>query len=397
MYVEFSNDFNIVLQPFGSFISSRTSNNFDVLNKPATKIILELLTGDSIESVSIDCLKQTEKIVTTIIDNKYGSLSKSNTLFKGSIDTRSNILKTTRAEIEITNRCNLNCTYCYAEVNRSKYELSTKKWIEIFNGLESNGLRATLISGGEPFIRKDMVDILAAISKKLIVEINTNGKYITAEIAEKLSKMKLKRVQVSLDSVLPEYHDLLRGKNSHRDALSAIKNLTKYKIPTQISMVVTQRNEDTIPDMENLAKRLGATLRTDAVTRTGNAKKIPKNEWVVNFSGSKKATNNTENVERLPEMNFIPVCQSQIGYVAVSHTGILKPCNMREGFFEPAQEELLVAFESKWWEKPYGSVELGFQVQKLITPKTEDSIKMRTKHNKYLCDLQTSILVSKIT
>ena len=79
----------------------------------------------------------------------------------------------------ITQLCNLNCQGCYeavnAEVRNSDEDImSAEKWDEIFCEAEALGIMFTLLAGGEPLLRKDVINI-AASHKKLIFPIFTNG------------------------------------------------------------------------------------------------------------------------------------------------------------------------------------------------------------------------------
>ena len=89
-----------------------------------------------------------------------------------------NKLKLVYAVIDLTNRCNQKCKYCYAEANTNINELSTEQWLELLTNLYNNGLRAVVLSGGEPFLHSGFLDILEFCSNFFITEINTNGQYI---------------------------------------------------------------------------------------------------------------------------------------------------------------------------------------------------------------------------
>ncbi len=75
------------------------------------------------------------------------------------------------------------------------------------------------ISGGEPFVRKDILEIVEyASSQPLFVTILSNGTLITDETAKKLSQYNIKEVQISLDGAKTETHDALRGMKGAQKA-----------------------------------------------------------------------------------------------------------------------------------------------------------------------------------
>lgn len=352
-------DLDVVLQPYGAFISRRSSNIFDVINRPATAMLLRLLSSSKMD------LRMDTQFVEILIKKGYLLEADTNSSSRPSTQQPTigfvrerNILKATRAEIEITNRCNLKCIYCYAEANRSKKELSLEQWKLILSGMKDHGLRAVLFSGGEPFIRKDMMKILKWAAHRFIVEVNTNGYYITDEIARELGELNLKSVQVSVDSADSKYHDSVRGKGSHKAALDAINRLVKHGVKVQISCVITKSNARHLEDLKSLANDIGVAFKADPITRTGFAKNIDESEWRQKYQSSSGSRVEPSDVEE-NQLSFTPVCQSQVGYVAVSHGGLLKPCNMRETFFEPVGTDLFCDHDSAWWNRFYGESQLG--------------------------------------
>jgi uncharacterized Fe-S cluster-containing radical SAM superfamily protein len=384
----------IVLQPYGSFVVNRERNRFDVLNSKGTATLLSFVRPGSIEDAAIwgevrgiprDSLVH---LVSALEASGYLGVPASSPRF--SFLEEREVLKATRVEIEITNRCNLRCVYCYAEVNKSRTELSGTQWIRILDGMYRHGLRAILVSGGEPFMHPDVMDVLSWAAPRLIVEINSNGRYITPLIAEKLASLDIKSVQISLDSVESEHHDSLRGKGSHARAVNAIKVLVDAGVPTQASAVVTSSNRDTMDELRSFVVGLGAGFKGDPVTRTGYAREIPDSNWADSFAAS--SSDRFPSFEREGGLGFDPLCQSQVGYVAVSHQGVLKPCNMREGFFEPTGGVLMSTNGEEWWDDFYGRTGLAQLALAAKGVGSEEAFNLKEPHTGYLCELQLSVL-----
>jgi MoaA/NifB/PqqE/SkfB family radical SAM enzyme len=381
-------DVDIVLQPYGSFISRREVNRFDVLNKPATAMLLRVL-ADANNLRHMDAQLHRLLIQRGYLLRDRAAALINSTPKIGFISER-NKLKATRAEIELTNRCNLKCSYCYAEVNKSKIELSTEQWIEVLTGMWRHGLRAVLFSGGEPFIRNDILRLLEWSASKFIVEINSNGYYINDQVAEALGCLNLKVVQISLDSARSEYHDSVRGIGSHQAAIAAIKRLVANGVSVQVSCVITKANQRELSDLALLTNDLGAVFKADPVTRTGFAKNIDDSEWRDKYQT--KSDNRIEPVVADgTQMSFTPVCQSQVGFVAVSHGGLLKPCNMREGFFEPVGTNLFSTHNAAWWDKYYGDTQLGAIRADIGSTSREVEPYVDSK-GRYVCSMQSIFL-----
>jgi sulfatase maturation enzyme AslB (radical SAM superfamily) len=117
--------------------------------------------------------------------------------------------------IHVTNKCNLRCKHCHLSSGASfQDELTTEEIFSIVSQAEQLGVKLLVVTGGEPLVREDILDILNYASEHIDrVLLLTNGTLITDEIAEKLKEFKVD-VQVSLDGAQQETQDFIRGKGS---------------------------------------------------------------------------------------------------------------------------------------------------------------------------------------
>ena len=93
--------------------------------------------------------------------------------------------------IEVTDHCNLNCKHCYIKDNSKKGELSFDECCKIIDEIADAGCLWLTFTGGEPFTRKDFLDIyIYAKRRGMLIVIFTNGTLITPEIADKLKEFK---------------------------------------------------------------------------------------------------------------------------------------------------------------------------------------------------------------
>ncbi|SKC46683.1 radical SAM (seleno)protein TrsS [Maledivibacter halophilus] len=143
---------------------------------------------------------------------------------------------TCTALIEITQRCNLNCSFCFA--SSKKYNIrepsldKIKFWYKRI--LEAGGPYNIQISGGEPTVRNDLEKIIE-IGHDLgyeFIQLNTNGIRIgeDEEYVKSLKKAGLNSVFLQFDGTNDEIYKKLRGKNLIRTKIKAIENLDKYNI-----------------------------------------------------------------------------------------------------------------------------------------------------------------------
>ena len=151
---------------------------------------------------------------------------------------------------EITHNCNYGCSYCIFSCDKRRVdgELTTEECFHVIDELVKNGFKHLKITGGEPFIRKDLVEILKYASKKLIVDVSTNASLINDEIVNELNKINLKMIHVSLDGNKEE-HEAVRGKLTYERTINGLKALKNSKNKVRIGSVIHAKNEN---NLENL-------------------------------------------------------------------------------------------------------------------------------------------------
>ena len=114
-----------------------------------------------------------------------------------------------------TSRCNLFCRHCYRESgpeNDRAGEMTTAEGRELIASIRRAGFRLLIFSGGEPLLREDIFDLVAAARDTgLMPAMGTNGTLLTGETAARLAESGLRGVAVSVDSLDREYHDAFRG------------------------------------------------------------------------------------------------------------------------------------------------------------------------------------------
>ncbi len=155
----------------------------------------------------------------------------------------------TQAYLHVTQKCNLKCTYCYNSHNlNTTPELNTDQLKYIINKLKEVGTKSIIITGGEPLLRKDIVELCAYIKKlKMHVELLTNGSFLNDK------KEILKYVDVMIISVDPgnESYNKRIGLNKS-DLYSTIKEIPEiHKEKIAIRSVITKGCESLLDDMKN--------------------------------------------------------------------------------------------------------------------------------------------------
>lgn len=163
----------------------------------------------------------------------------------------------------ITPYCNLNCKHCWTSsirLEESKEEVLPLEGIKevILQGVEL-GAKAVKITGGEPFIRDDLFDLLYWLKGlKLDISIETNATLIGAKEAKALKETGVSTVTCALDGPNPHIHEQLRRvPGSFEKSIKGMKELKKYNIKTFVIMCLYRKNIDELRDTILLAKKLG--------------------------------------------------------------------------------------------------------------------------------------------
>ena len=165
-------------------------------------------------------------------------------------------------EIAITGRCNLHCKHCLTKAARnikSADELTKKELFRLFDEFKADKIFALTISGGEPFLRPDILEILDKIKHyPFNLNILTNGILINKKVVAVLKRLRyLRNIQVSLDGSNPEIHDWQRGKGNFQKALKGIRALGDNNIRYSLKAIINRHNFLDIENMLKLAKSFG--------------------------------------------------------------------------------------------------------------------------------------------
>jgi GeoRSP system radical SAM/SPASM protein len=158
----------------------------------------------------------------------------------------------------VTNRCNFKCRHCYSRTDPSD-ELDNKTLFACIEKIVKAGVLSINFGGGEPLLRKDLLEIAAFSSGKgLRVSMNSNGYLIDRERAKSLKAAGFSKVGISLDSHVQDVHDGFRGiPGSHQKAVAALAYLREAGIKTSISTVICKINHAAIAELITFAKEHG--------------------------------------------------------------------------------------------------------------------------------------------
>ena len=159
---------------------------------------------------------------------------------------------------ELTARCNFDCPMCYVHLKQEDIEaqgreLTAQQWIEIARQARDAGMVFALLTGGEPFVRKDFFEIYHAMKEMgLMISINTNGSMLSGEILRKLIEDPPFRVNVSLYGGSNETYCGMCGLPAYERVVENIRALKEAGIDVRLNVSITPYNRQ---DLEAICRK----------------------------------------------------------------------------------------------------------------------------------------------
>lgn len=159
--------------------------------------------------------------------------------------------------LAVTDKCNLRCTYCMPEnikfVN-NKELLSYEEMIRIVQILVNNGINKVRITGGEPFLRKNIMylfESLAKIDGLDKIAITSNATH-TLQYLPRLLELGIRAFNISIDSLDKDRFYAITRRDYYEDVLACIEEMMKHNLELSLNCVVMKdkNTEDIIPFVE---------------------------------------------------------------------------------------------------------------------------------------------------
>ena len=143
----------------------------------------------------------------------------------------------------VTSRCNLSCTHCYAATDGLTGDLSTHEALAVIDDLAEFGCPVLLFSGGEPFTRPDILQLARhAAGKGLRVVFSTNGTLIDAPLAAEIKAIGVSYVGISIDGS-EKTHDLFRAcPGAFQRSLEGIRHCRDAGVKVGLRVTMTKDN-----------------------------------------------------------------------------------------------------------------------------------------------------------
>ncbi len=168
--------------------------------------------------------------------------------------------------VETTRRCNLSCPYCFAQSGGGPPDPSVQELSDSFRQLVNDGRTFVQLSGGEPTVRDDLPEIVAAAQSAGCenIQLNSNGIRLGEDRAwlKALSKAGLSNVFMQFDGVEDACYEKLRGRPLFAEKRAAIRACSDLRIGvTLVPTIVPGVNDQSIGDIMNFALENSPAVR----------------------------------------------------------------------------------------------------------------------------------------
>jgi len=263
--------------------------------------------------------------------------------------------------LALTYRCNMACAHCYGVVEPKNKELSTREIFLALDEMADAGCLWLLLTGGEPLMREDFLDIyLYAKRKGFIVTLFSNGTLLNSEVADCLKSYPPFMVEITLYGASRQVYERVTGViGSYDKCVSGIDLLLDKGIPLKLKTTLTTANKEELADIKAFAKK-----KTDSVFRydpvlspklNGDRKpcvaRISPQEVIVLESVDEKRSKEWfelfQKFGNQGELNKIFNCEAGRTFFHIDPYGQMRMCEMVR---QPAYDIFKLGFKKIWDE-----------------------------------------------
>lgn len=242
----------------------------------------------------------------------------------------------TYLRISITDECNLRCIYCMPDdlecAAREKDQMSADEIVEIVREAVKLGISKIRITGGEPLIRPDVVEICRRISEIPGVKelaITTNG-ILLANMAFALKKAGVSRLNISLDTLQTDKYTRITRRGKYEDVIDGIRQAIKAGLtPIKINTVLIGGfNDNEIEDFVKLTRTKDIEVRFIELMPIGACASFPKHAFVKGDVVLEKVPELTETENSgVARMYRYPDGYGKVGIISAVNQHFCLSCN----------------------------------------------------------------------
>ena len=274
---------------------------------------------------------------------------------------------------ELTARCNFDCPMCYVHLNQKDMEaagkeLTAEQWIELARQAKDKGMMFALLTGGEPFVRKDFFEIYEAMRNMgIIISINSNGSMLKGEIRERLLENPPQRMNISLYGGCRETYRNMCGQDVFETVTENIRALKEAGVDIRLNLSVTPYNRQDMQRIYDISRELNVHVKGSSYMyppvrskNTANARLTPQEaarcsvEWdLIRFTPEEFAQR-ARNMKMLiadktrdcaADLEEGVSCRAGYSAFWMTWDGRMMPCGMMP---YPEARPLEIGFDAAW-------------------------------------------------
>lgn len=331
-----------------------------VLNREAAFLLAQIDNRRSLAEVLALAREESETVVLADLKPVLKKLERARIVSKGRFKQADFLKKPDRLGVwlQLTNQCNLRCSYCYVAGNSTQMgPVTARKTIQrILDAARQHNFSKIKFkfAGGEPLLRLSLIISLTVWIRKQAQRrktetsfvVLTNGILLTSRVARLFKKTGL-GVSVSVDG-LAEFHNqtrrLVNGRGSFALVKRGIENLKKEKVPFNVSVTITRENLAGIPELTEwlLEKKISFAFNFYRPNSLSSSDLIPDREKLIvclkkayrlikkNYKYWLPPTGGFLDRVIFPRSHLFP-CGAGRSYVVVDPAGRITDCQMRLG------------------------------------------------------------------
>ena len=171
---------------------------------------------------------------------------------------------------ELTARCNFDCPMCYVHLNQKDQEaigreLTAEEWIRIAQEARDQGMMFALLTGGEPFVRKDFFEIYETMQAMgILISINSNGSMLRGPILERLLENPPHRMNISLYGGCRETYRQMCGQDVFETVTENIRALKEAGVDIRLNLSITPHNRQDIQKIYDISRELNVHIKASS-------------------------------------------------------------------------------------------------------------------------------------
>lgn len=241
--------------------------------------------------------------------------------------------------LAVTDRCNLRCTYCMPEhmqFLQKKEILTYEEIMAVMQQLAAAGVNKVRITGGEPFLRKDLMLLLAQLAATEGIDeisITTNG-VLTAPFIPQLKELGIRNINLSLDTLQREKFQQITHRDQFNAVMHTLDNLIEQDMKVKINMVVMGgTNTGELLDFAALTEEKKVSVRfIEEMPFNGQGHAFSGQLWhyqkILDTLSSRYELQKLEDAPHSTSMNYhIPGHAGRIGVIAAYSRTFCGSCN----------------------------------------------------------------------